>query len=365
MFKTALLTIALATATAELAADSQAGASLISKSRRVEGNNGNNEQDFSWLTKYSVKFNSCHSIHSYGGGEGQDQKDGDGTSSPFGVLHLVKFGICPSSAGCNSCNNGGEYVAELRDFVESYVKAKEEMQENNCQAVEENCDCENYYGDDGACLTQCYATAGLDYCADDEDGDEFNVAEYMECREAEFGNYYNSYYIGPVCANGGKSIHLAVFTDSSCTTYAPSGTYEKYNYYSALPYAKKSIIDSGCIACLQENDNGGDDANYDKYYNAEASEMCQGLYEQSAKCETNLKAKSASARDTSSCAYIKNVIPALENVYIHQGGGAATPLAVLFGLTTIGASAAAYFFYTKVERATIDLSSQGNDSAFA
>jgi len=362
MFKIVASALAIATATAELAADSPAGASLISKARRVEGNNGN-EQDFSWLTRYSIKFNSCHTIHSYGGGgENNGNGDGDGNNSRVGVQHLVKFGMCPSSGGCKSCSNGGEYIAELRDFVESYVEAKEEMQENNCKAVEENCNCNYYYGDDYACMAQCYATAGLDYCAEDENENEFDVAEYMECREAEFGNYYNSYYIGPVCANGGKSINLAVFTDSSCTTYAPSGTYERYNYYSTLPYSKKSMVDSGCISCLQ--DDGNDDnynKYYNKYYNAEASEMCQAVYEQSAKCETNLKSMAVAYRDTSSCDYIKNIMPALENVYNHKGGRIDTPYTVFFVMTTIAASAAAYYFHTKVERANVALSSQGGN----
>ena len=401
LFKVAFLSALLAATSASASASASAsvsadvssasvqGKNLISKSRRV---NQEYEEDFSWLVNYSIKFDSCHSIHSYRGGEGGGGGEDGANSSPFGTTHLVKYRLCPTSSCSRSCSGGGEYVVELRDFVETYTQAKEEISEAACQAVEENCNCNYYDGDDQACMNQCYATAGLTDCGDDENnnnnnnnnnGEDFDIEEYMECKEAEF--YYNGangntpYYIGPVCSNNGKSIHLNVFTDSSCTTAAPSGTYKKYNYYD-LPYSpssRSSIVGNDCLSCKDaENENDNDNENNNNnnnnngnYYEApEPAEFCTEFYEDSAKCETNLKYKTAAYRDTGSCQYINTIIPSLERVYhsrIGGGGGAATGFAVFFGLTTVAATAASYYFFKKVERSTVDLSAQSGDATFA
>ena len=370
-FITSLFVATLASAAAsDIASDSAVGKNLLSKSRQL---NGQYEEDLSWMTKYSIKFASCHTITAFGG-EGQDQ-DEQG-SSPFSAQHVVKYHLCPTnnSGSCGSCNSGGSYVADVREFVEAYSETMTEINEAKCEAVEETCNC-NYYDDNEGCLNRCYKKAGLSDCIDD--GNDFDPSEYMECKEAEFGgndndNYNNNdnqFFIGPVC--NGKNIHLKLFTDSSCTTAAAKGTYEKYNYGASLPYSSKSLVSDNCISCKeQENDddddNNNNNNNNNNYYEqAEPIEMCQELYEQSGKCEKGLKAKESAYRDTGSCVYINNVLPALEKVYKRKGGGAATTMAVLFSMTTIAASAAAYYFYTKVERTTIDLSSKGDDGAFA
>jgi hypothetical protein len=380
LFKTFLLSAALAATavTADISADSVEGKNLLSKARRV---NQQYEEDFTWLTKHSIKFDSCHTIHTNGGeaggGGGGGGRDEQGRT-PFGVQHLVNFKLCPSSSGCSYCRGGGEYVVELREFVESYTQAKQQMQEAQCQTVEQNCNCQYYNGDDDTCMSQCYKDAGLSFCENNNNNNnqnnnnQFNVQEYMECREANFGNYYNKFYIGPVCSSSGKSIHLKLFTDASCTTLAPSGTYEKYNYNYALPYSKSSIIDSGCISCKEvdnNNNNQQQNNNQNAYYYEQprVTEMCQQLYEGSAKCETNLKYKSSEYRDTGSCMYINKIIPSLEKVYRRSGGGGggATFLAVFFFMTTLGATGAAYYFHTKVERSTVDLAAKDGEGAFA
>jgi hypothetical protein len=346
MFKTTLIATLLgASAATELASNSKAGAKLLSKARRV---NQNYEEDFSWMAGYSLKFEGCHSIHAYGGEE-QKQEDGQ---SPFGVTHLAKFHLCASDKSCKSCAKGGEYMVSLQEFAESYLEAQKEMQEYNCQNVEANCNCNYYYGDDQACLNKCYSDAGLDYCVDD--GNDFDAAEYMECREAEFqGNnngYYEKFYIGPYCSHSGTTVNLAVFTDAQCTTKASSGTYEKYNYGYTLPYSSEPLIGTKCMSCLKEDDNNN--------YYAEASETCQQLYEGSAKCERNLAAKNKYTKDTGSCDYIHKIVPALETVYHKGGHGASTGLAVFFSLTTIGFAGAAYYFYTQVSRSTVNLANK-------
>ena len=337
--------VAGASAEADIKADSRLGNNLLSKARRV---NAAYEEDLTWVVDYSIKFEKCFSIHGR-------IEEGAENGADYGVDHLVKFKLCPSNS-CGTCSGGAEYVVDMMDFVEAYTEVQNEIKEQKCQAVEESCYC-NGDDDNDNCMKKCYAAAGLDYCGQE---DEFNVAEYMECREAEFGNYYNQYFIGPVCT--GSKIFLKLYSDQQCTKAAASGVYEQYNYNSALPYSKKSIVNTDCLSCLEADDN--DDGANQYYKNYEPSEFCTGLYEQSAKCEKKLKVKSKSYRDTGSCDYINNILPSLERVYKNSGtGGASTAFAWIFFITTLGASGAAYHFYTQVQRSSVGLAS--NDGVVA
>jgi hypothetical protein len=383
MFRAFILTALLALTSAntdEISAKSPVGKKILSKARLL---NQAYEEDFTWLVDYSIKFDKCHSIHANGGeGAGGGQEEG---SSMGGVQHLVQFHLCPTKSSCGSCSGGAEYVVDLREFATSFLEVKQELNESACKTVENSCNC-NYYGDDDNsqenCLNKCYSDAGLT-CAEDN---EFDVEEYLECKEADFGNnYYNNgngngngaaYYIGPVCTNGGKSINLKVFTDAQCTTAAEKGVYEQYHYNYALPYSKESLITRNeCISCKEPVEDDGNqyynnnNNNNNAYYQQDAEEpieLCQELYEQSAKCEKNLSGKDKYSRDTGSCTYIHKVIPALEHVYKKKGGAgaAATFFAVFFALTTAAAAGAAYHFYTQVERSTVGLSGkEGNTFA--
>jgi len=366
MFKSTLFASLLVAASAEISSTSNAGAKILSKARAL---NDNYEDDFSWMASYDLKFDGCHTIHTYGG-EGQGGEEG---SSPFGIQHLAKFKLCAAgkNGNCGSCSKAGVYMVELRDFAEAYLTAEQESQEAACATVEENCNCDYYYGDDQACLSQCYSSAGLSFCGEDENAYDFDPAEYLECAEAPFNNnnngYYSGntvYYIGPKCS--GTGVTLGVFTDAQCTVKAASNTFEKYMYGMSLPYSKSSMLSTKCVSCKADNDNDNNANGYynaNAYYQAEPSDTCTGLYEQSAKCEKNMSGKNQYTRDTGSCDYIHKIVPALESVYHSNGGGASTGFAVFFAFTTVAAAAAAYFFYSKVERTTVGLSSQ--DGALA
>jgi len=347
----------------DIPAESKLGNRILSKARRVEEGD---EEDFTWVAGYAIKFKSCHSVDVFGG-EGAEE-----SNSPVGVQHLVRFQLCPNDNSCKSCSKAGEYVIKLRDFVENYVNMKKELSEAACDAVENNCNCEYYYGDDDSCLAACYAEAGLDDCVEDEDEDEFEVEKYMECEEAEFSNdaYYSStYYIGPICAKGGSAVYLDVFKDPSCSASAESGSYESYNGKS-LPYSKDSrvsIVNGDCISCqaAAENDDEDEDddqQNNNKYYyqTKEASETCTQIYEESGKCEKRLKGKTSEVNNES-CNYIYNRLPALERVYKRGGGSSITTFFMWFFIvTTLGACAGAYYFYTVGQRSNIKLGNSGS-----
>uniref|UniRef100_A0A7S3V4C9 Uncharacterized protein n=1 Tax=Chaetoceros debilis TaxID=122233 RepID=A0A7S3V4C9_9STRA len=341
-----------------IASNSVAGEHLMTKARNLN----NDDYQLSFLAQLSIKFNSCHTVHSF---DATVEDDNEQTGTSFRAQHLIDFGLCPNSSnsnGCSKCSGGGEYVSDLRDFIGAYVQ----MQEAQCETVENSCNCNYYNGDDQSCLSECYRKAGLDFCGQDN---EFDVTKYVDCTEADFGNYYGSFYIGPVCSSNGKAINLQLFTDASCTTAAPEGTYERYHYGYPLPFSQKSIVDEKCISCA--NDDGNDSNNnnnnnkynnyntnnygyYKKayYQNQEPSEMCEELYNRSGKCEKHLELRNSYNQDNGACDYIHKIIPALENVYRRNGaiGGMAAIMAAIFALSTIGACFAAFYFYREVDR---------------
>lgn len=341
----------------DIPAESKLGSQLLSKARQL---NQGEEIDYTWLNKWSIRFHSCHTIHLFGGGEEEQRQEEGG--SPVGNQHLVKFKLCPSDSECDKCKNGGEYVVQMRQFLEIYLETKQELQENQCKAVEENCNCNYYNGDDEACQAKCYADAGLDFCGEDEN--EFEVDKFVECAEAEFSNnayYASTYFIGPVCASSGSAVNMGVFKDMSCSTPAGSGVYEKYNYGASLPFSSKSIVDNSCVSCKEYDEDENNNNNNNNYYEAaEPIELCQNLYMQSAKCENQMQGKTYP--DSGSCTYINKIIPALENVYEKDGKTGSpwsTAFAWIFLVTTLVASAGFYHFYVIAKRKTVNLQDNG------
>ena len=192
---------------------------------------------------------------------------------------------------------------------------------------------------------------------------------------------YRQYWVGPSCADDGKTINMAVFMDAGCSTKAGSGVYEAFNYGNSLPYSSEAIVKTNeCISCERvdedqnqnngnnQNQNGnGQNQNYNGNYNYnqnyEINELCQQTYEMSAKCETNLDAGNYWYADTSGCDYINNILPKLEKATrkISTGtssssGGASTAFAVVFFLTSCVLGAYAFFLYRKIHRAKVNLS---------
>jgi len=395
--------------------NSKTGKRLLSKARRVEqnGNNQNNEdQEADWLAGYSIRYDSCSSLI-------QIREEG-GNGGDEGLLYtqnLVKFVVCPgSTSSCSDCGSGiAQYVVNMNEFVQVYSEMKKEEQEQACEMVAENCYCENA-NDDERCEYQCYQAAGIaDVCVEEEGQEEFNIEEFLECKELEgadgnnnnnnnnggnynYGNNYNSnnngvdmyrqYYVGAMCSpRDGKSILLATFYDAGCSSYAGSGIYEAFNYGASLPYENESIVRvNDCISCLQvdqDNDNNNNNNNnnnqnnnnqnynynnnnnYNQNQEMEVAEICQQSYEQAAKCESGLGNYLGQYyyADTSGCEYINNILPNLQRATRKivsgsssaSGGSASTAFAVIFGLTTALLGAYAFFLYRKIHRAKVNL----------
>jgi len=234
---------------------------------------------------------------------------------------------------------------------------------------------------------------GMDSCIEIEGEEEFEIQEYLECKELDNGNNnnnnnnnynnnnnnnggynpYQQYFVGPTCSNG-YDINLAVFTDEGCSTKAGSGIYEAMFYGNSLPYENENIVSGDCVECKQveEKEEDEDDNNNNNNNNQEEEEeeyeileLCEETYEDSAKCESGLNKY---YKDESGCEYINSILPTLEKATqsitkssgsrsASGGGGSATGWAIFFFITAVVMSAYSFFLYRKIHRAKVNLAS--------
>jgi hypothetical protein len=300
---------------------------------------------------------------------------------------LAKFKLCPSD-NCGSCNNAGEYVIEMRDFVEAYQNAKLEANEYNCEVQLETCEynCENGYyaadengnaygyanyggGDDDVdyCQYQCMSDASMEYCNDqDNDDDGVDVNELAECRALGEDNNNNNnnnnnqnygqateyvqYYVGVECTSSG--VFAGTFTDSMCSKKAPSGTYETYTGGYSLP--TKALVSYDCISCKEASDQDNNNQYGNDYYDQDSvSDSCEELYQDAGKCESNVK--DATYPDTSGCELIHTTLPKLDRAFSASMGStpASVVLAWVFGLSCVGMAGYIYTLHIKNKKVNL------------
>lgn len=123
-----------------IGADSTMGLSILSKARRVEDND---EEDFTWIAGYSLKFQGCHHVTQW------NEEGGGDDDVRLATKRLVRFRLCPadyctaeSAAGCNS--GYGDYIIDMNTFIDAYMENKNEVEQYTCEYTSEYvCDCED------------------------------------------------------------------------------------------------------------------------------------------------------------------------------------------------------------------------------
>ncbi|KAL7536671.1 hypothetical protein ACHAXR_009420 [Thalassiosira sp. AJA248-18] len=400
-------TIATATAAAapakqqqlptEISATSDLGRSLLSQSRRLDEND-NDEDVYTWIAGYSLKFQGCRHHTSFN--LNADDEDDVKAST----TKLAHFRLCPSNScetwlggGCSS--NYGDYVVPLATFAEAYVEGQQRAVEYQCQMyMYENCDCtEDDDKDDGFnreyCEYDCYANSKKmkdcvdrnPYDDDEESGsrDEFRAQEYAECSEWEIpetddddGNRRqrrrsleedeeeeSQYYIGPYCSANGGAVYLGLYTDDTCTNFADSNngktTYKTLHPYAEeLPYSSTSLITSDCVTCIEQEDpNRRDEEDDDNAEDQgpEVSDQCGKLYESAGKCESSInvnKSGMTSDPNTNACSYINGIkFTKVNGVVEMSTSKAATFWIVAFAMVFIGLAGVIYKLREQVEEA--------------
>lgn len=360
MFRSLCVAALLASAMADIPANSRLGSRLLSKARLLNNDNNNGEPDYTWVSDYSIRFESCHTTLSFRA-EGGNSADG-ADEAPTESMRLVHFKLCPSTACASSCQNGADYLVEMREFVESYLEFQMTQKEYNCEKVQENCDCQNY-NDDQVCLNECYAAAGLDYCVE-EDQDNYNnnnqndfeLDRYLECEQInENDGYSTPLYVGAYCSSNHKHIYLGTFSDRQCSQKTSDvSAFTSYTGFE-LPYQTESLVSNDCISCKEPSEYD-DDYNADQYDQDQVVEICEELYQRSAKCEGRLQG--VATQYTGGCDFMHKFLPQMERV---ASGKPSTGnvLAWIFGCTTIALAVVVAYMSKKATRAKVDLSTQG------
>jgi hypothetical protein len=360
---TACFILALGSAVANIPADSPFAKRLLSKARLLNNQNDDGSS-FTWVNNYSVKFHSCHTTLNFradgGGGEGGD-------SAPTESLRLVHFQLCPTDACAKSCKNGADYIVEMREFVESYLEFQMNQKEYNCEKVKDACYCDNY-NDDDVCLSDCYAAASLNYCENQNNNNGNNgndMGKLLECEALNENNNNNNNggsssvtYVGAYCSSDGKGIYLGTFSDNQCSKKSDVSAYKTYTGYD-LPYTTESMVQNDCISCMEASQYD-DDQNQDKNDADQVREICEDLYDRSAKCESGISTTVNPYRTTGGCEYIFNTLPQAEKLATgKRTGSPATAFAWLFACTTVAATGYAVLLWQKLNRSKVDLSSGG------
>eukprot|EP00541_Cyclophora_tenuis_P011267 CAMPEP_0116555480 /NCGR_PEP_ID=MMETSP0397-20121206/8171_1 /TAXON_ID=216820 /ORGANISM="Cyclophora tenuis, Strain ECT3854" /LENGTH=377 /DNA_ID=CAMNT_0004080757 /DNA_START=86 /DNA_END=1219 /DNA_ORIENTATION=- len=364
-------------------ADSKMGQNLLSKARKLEQND---EVDFTWVSGYSLKFQGCHHVSQW-----NEEADGE-DDVRIQTKRLVRFRLCPSDycavEDAGGCNSGyGDYIIDMNVYLDAYIESVNDYNEYRCEYLQNNvCDCEDDDGkgddfDRDICEYDCYVANGVeDICADnnpynddEEEEEKFELEEYMECARWEAPDNNNrrrrrrkleedevEYFLGPYCAEQGGAIFLGLFTDETCTTFADDyGGTELYQTLAGeeLPYGASSIIGMDCMTCMEpqdadENNDGNDNVDEDQ-----VKEVCEQIYSQAGKCESNLGIDDP---NENACTYMEGIkIVRQDGIVQTQASQANKTASIFIGIFVVAfVLLAAYVYYlrTKLDRASINLS---------
>jgi hypothetical protein len=280
------------------------------------------------IAAYSVKFEQCQFVKSYDAELAEDED----SSTVLATKRFVVFRLCPNS-GCASCNVGnyGEYLVDLDTYLQAAVEYMSDYQEGMCEACDEcnanddggaddgddadgndgndgdqDNDGDNDGGDERKLKKSSRKLASYnvdcDTCYDDcqkianmEDNGFYDATNFLECDmiyDPEDDNR-QAYYAGPICASNGSKIKIGVFTDENCAYLDSTKDVDDYlknddgNAMKLSHALLKTTYSDTCISCKEpaddddENNDGGNDAEDAD----EVIELCETLYEASAKCE--------------------------------------------------------------------------------
>ena len=373
---------------AAITAGSNAGMKMLSKARRLENQNENEEIDYTWVANMSLKFQGCYHTQQW-----NDEADGE-EDIRISTQRLVRFRLCPSDScsmeSAAGCKEGyGDYVIGMEQYLEAYFEAVEQDQEYSCEyEVREGGDCEcdgENQGDDfdeEICEYDCYMGKGMEYCVEnnpyqeegqeEEEEEEMELREMAECRQLDINTGRRKleqqeeveYFVGAYCSESGSSIHLGVFTEETCSQFADEyggrSTYATLTYGKELPYGETTMIGTECMSCKepqdadQNNDNDNQDAD-------EVKESCEQLYEEAGKCEAGLSG-SIQYPNTNGCNFMEGIKIVRKNGTIVRGPGAKNTTASifigLFACSFVLLGGYAYYLKTKLDRAKVNLVSE-------
>jgi len=353
---------------ASISANSEMGMHILNNARRIEDAN---EQDFTWVSEYSLKYQGCHHVTQW------NEEANEGEDVRLETKRLVRFRLCPtyscSASSGGGCSSGyGDYIIDMNTFIEGYMENKEQVEKYQCEYTSQvMCDCENA-DDRDSCEYNCFNDKNMEYCIDQEVDDNaqenLQVADYMMCNNYEPPNNNNrrldqnevEYFLGPYCAENGGSIYLGMFTDDSCSLFADNNggrsTYLSITGQS-LPYSSVSLIGADCFSCVEPQDVNQQN-NQDQQDEDEIKEFCLELYQAAGKCENKLNINNIELNNNA-CTYMKGIKITRSNGVIISGPAnknkVASAFIGIFAVSFVLLGAYVYYLKTKLDRAKINL----------
>jgi hypothetical protein len=144
--------------------------------------------------------------------------------------------------------------------------------------------------------------------------------------------------------------------DETCSFAAPQGIYNKFSLGKYIPYQSESLVESGCISCAEPKDYN--QQNYNDQQDADdVTEVCERLYEESGKCETNVNIY---YKNNYGCEFIKSLKASGTKMSNKSVAIPAKIFATLFAATTVIFGGIAYFLHHKVQRGSVNLHADEN-----
>jgi len=175
---------------------------------------------------------------------------------------------------CNACNECGNN--------DDQAQQGDDAQNNGGRRLDYyNVDCDS-------CYDECYKIENM------EANGYVDATEFLECQmiyDPE-DDGYSALYAGPICASSGTKVKIGVFSDEDCLTLDASKDVDDYlqgdNGQMKLSHALlKSTYTNTCISCLEPQDEDDNNQGNDNEDEDKVIEMCEQLYDASAKCESS------------------------------------------------------------------------------
>jgi len=206
----------------------------------------------------------------------------------------------------------------LEDAAEGEDEQDEEDDNQDNEAANDNGD--DYYNG-CAYYDVCYNYANVCDVEDDEnDGNNNNnneneavdISEFFECQEAGDGGYF----VGPHCGSDKTTISIGVYADEECSIYVG----ETLSFYNIMGFEPDEdtladYYDTDCTSC-RESDKPYQNVEEDEEDGDDINELCENLYQQSAKCNRYLydaddesyQGYNQEANSDEVCSFIQNVV---------------------------------------------------------
>jgi hypothetical protein len=213
-------------------------------------------------------------------------------------------------------NNNNQYSSSSSNKIYGYYKAADDDADKNTYYNDDHYSSSTYVvapwyiGSSGQCIyqTSCnnYESACTDWTGSstrsstDDVGDSANSSSshpYGACTvstsSSQKGGYY---YAGPHCASDGRTIQVALFTDSSCAQYKSDATLSDGSGSSFEKYYDKTCIKCNAAKVYgleSEFDIGDDDGNGRSSASSSSLQsvtnpVCAAMYDSAAKCNRYL-----------------------------------------------------------------------------